>query len=456
LRTVWIIGVWVLLVGAARYSGFDEELPLIGPPICLSAAAIWVLVIAWRPFRSGWRRLAVLTFAVPILYCCVGATFAAPYITQVQWRPIAITSSIVVATAIYFTGIWVAIQSVGLARTCSMGIIPEVGKNIAGDVLSADEGKIRRYKSARHALVCHDWIKSRKLVRNVFILAVVPTIIGVSLFLPLHVGVLVFVLVAFADFAAVAALGAGSTAQTASVMPPYVSTSPLRTATIAWSRMVAMLAIAAGIFFCILLVFAGWACWPENREIWFRWAEDRAATVGGPAVAFTVGVRWSVVIVFASAIVLLGRLAAYMWISLAGRTWVVMLMAVVSGTVYLTPVGVALRWFMAQTDWETTRISALSYLPLVPVFTAGFLVLKGIALIASVIAVTRQRVVTHSEVIRVVAIWSVITLLVSGAIMMLVPDPRVTFLWCLAVTSLVIPLSRVIVLPLALAWNRHR
>jgi hypothetical protein len=145
-----------------------------------------------------------------------------------------------------------------------------------------------------------------------------------------------------------------------------------------------------------------------------------------------------------------------MWISLAGRTWVVMLMAVVSGTVYLTPVGVALRWFMAQTDWETTRISALSYLPLVPVFTAGFLVLKGIALIASVIAVTRQRVVTHSEVIRVVAIWSVITLLVSGAIMMLVPDPRVTFLWCLAVTSLVIPLSRVIVLPLALAWNRHR
>jgi hypothetical protein len=305
-------------------------------------------------------------------------------------------------------------------------------------------------------LVYHDWIKSRKLIRNVFILAVIPTIIGVSLFLPLHVGVLVVVLIAFADFAAVAALGAGAKTPTASALPPYVSASPLRTATIAWSRMVAMLAIAAGIFFCILLVFAGWACWPENREIWFQWAEDRAATMGGSAVAFTVGVRWSVVIVFASAIVLLGRLAAYMWISLAGRTWVTMLMAVVSGLVYLTPVGVVLRWFMAQTEWETARTSALSYLPIVPVFIAGFLVLKGISVIASVIAVTRKRVATNSEVIRVAAIWTVMTLSVSGAMMMLVPDSRVTFLWCLAVTSLVIPLSRVIVLPLALAWDRHR
>jgi hypothetical protein len=457
LRTLWVFGLWIMVLLVARQFEFTGEIPLIGPPICLAAVAVWVLVIAWRPFRSGWRRLAAIALAIPILYCCVGATFVAANINQVEWRPIAIPVSIVLAVALYLAGVWVAIRSVALARTCTMGIIPAQGRGAEGDVLSTADESVRFYRNARHALVHHDWIKSRLMIRRVLVAFVIPSIIGATLFLPLHIVALIMVLVGFAEFAAVAAWSGASTAPGSQGFPPYLAASPLRSSTIAWSRTVAMLIIGAAIYCCVLFIFAGWACWPENRQIWSRWAADRLAELDGSSLSATnVGVRWSLVIVFAWATFFLSRLVAYLWIVLSGRTWLSILMTVVSGLVYLTPVGVGLRWFMVQTDWESTRISALSYLPLVPLVVAGLLVLKVVALITSIIAVTKKGLARRSEVGRIVVIWTLITLMVSGSIAMLVPDPRVTFAWCLAVTTLMIPLSRVIALPLALAWDRHR
>lgn len=457
LRTAWVFGLWLMFAIAMSRVEFDGELPLIAPPVSLAAAAIWVLVIAWRPFRSGWRRLAALAFAVPLLYLCFAATFAAPNLNQVEWRPIAIPLSIGLAFGLYLAGVWVAIRSVALARTCTMGLIPAHGRGLSGDGSIAGNSDVRLFRGARHALIHHDWIKSWQMIRRVTLLFVAPGIVAATLLLPLHIVSLVVVLVAFAEFAVVTAWSAASAEPTTPALAPYLAASPLRSATIAWSRMVAMLMISAAVYSMIMLVFAGWACWPENRLIWSQWAADRLADLDHSSLSATnVGIRWSIVIVFGWAAFFISRQAAYIWIPMAGRVWLTVTMTGISGLFYFTPVVIGLRWFMQQTDWETTKASALGYLQLLPIVVAGLLVLKLVAVVISIIALNRQRLANKRELVQVVSIWALITLLIATSLALLIPDPRVTLVWCLAVTALMAPLTRVNALPLAVAWDRHR
>lgn len=457
LRTIWVCILWGLFLLAAKREGFAGELPLITPPIALAAAATWVLVIAWRPFRSGWQRLIALAIAVPILYLCAAGTFAAPNLNQVEWRPIAVPVSIMLTFAIYLSGVWVAIRSVALARSSTTGIIPEHGRVRAAGAEADGDSDVRLFRNARHALVFHEWIKSREMIRRISVGFVIPAIIAATLLLPLQIVSLVLVLVGFAELAIVTGMSAGRDGPRVPALAPYLVSSPLRSATIAWSRMVGMLLISAAVYSTVFVVFAGWACWPSNREIWSQWAAERLAALDGSSLsAFNVGVRWSLVIVFGWAVFFLSRVVGFMWIPIAGRVWLTVLMTVVSSLVYLTPVGIGLRWFMQQTDWEGTKASALAYFQLVPYLIAGLLVLKLIAVIVSIITLRRQRLASNAEVTRLVAIWVSLTLLIAISINLLVPDPRATFAWCLSVTALVIPLSRVIALPISLAWDRHR
>jgi hypothetical protein len=58
LKTAWISIIWLLAVlvvaWASSVSKHDVHLPLVTPCLLFSAAAIWLMVIAWLPVYAGW------------------------------------------------------------------------------------------------------------------------------------------------------------------------------------------------------------------------------------------------------------------------------------------------------------------------------------------------------------------------------------------------------------------
>lgn len=453
LKTLWVTALWVLFVSIVRSLGAQETIPIIAPSICFSAAAIWVLVLAWRPFRSGWHRIVALLITVVILYCCVVAVFVAPSLKSVQWRPAAAQATFAVVTLLYVSGVWLAISAVNIARTSTSGIVPEFGKLGEASWLAGGGDRERHYKSPIHALVYHDLTKTHGWIQKTLIIGVIPSIIIFSLFIPVRVPTVVLIFWVFAYLAAIAVSRTGHSPDRE--LPPYLAASPLSNAQIAWTKFVGPMLLATCIFFSILFAFAGWGCWAENRSVWLQWSSLRAQDLGSNDVLM-IGVRWSSAVVIASATVALGRLASFHWIAMTGRQWVGILMAVAMGLMILISLGVVIRWFIQQEDWESTKASALFFARYVPGILIALLVVKGLGVILSIAALRSRELATGRSIGWVIAIWTGITLSVATLLAMLIPDPRATYLWCLGPTALAIPLARVLILPLCLAWNRHR
>ncbi len=454
LKTLWITCLWALFVFTARRLGIRELIPLVAPSICFSAIAIWVLIIAWRPFRSGWRRLVSLAVAGPIMYCCIGGVLVAPHIKQTQWRSFASGAAMLGSILVYLAGTWLVIRTVELARTSSHGIIPERGsegvEDLRGDLPT------RSFRTAGSALIWHDRLRAREWIRRTLIIGVLPAILLSAAFLPFRGSTLVMVLLLFAYLAGFAISRSGVVGEAVPGMPPYLAASPLSTRKIAWLRGLAPLVTAACVYSCVLFVFAGWALSAENRHVWMRWATDQATSLGHSELAVVVGVRWSIAIFIAVMAFVLGRLAAYIWVGLTGRTWVHAVVSIFAALAFLIPMGFVLRWFMQQTDWELMKASALDYLSYAPMLIAGLLVGKGLATLLSSLALKRLQIASSRTIVFAVAVWGAVVALISITLFVLIPDPRATMPWCLALTAVTIPLARILLQPLALDWNRHR
>jgi hypothetical protein len=453
LKTLWVTTLWVAFVLTLRLLA-DERPPLFAPSLVFSAITIWILTISWRPFRSSWHRMVVLAVAVPVLYLCVAGAIIAPVINQVEWRPTATAASVIGAILLYGSGVWTLVRSVDIARTNATGIVPERGKTKESSLSQSANEQVRQFNSPRHALAAHDHLQSQMWLRRTFIVGVIPAILIFVLLIPVSIPSVVIVLFVFAYLGAIAISKIGA-ADGSPSLPPYLAASPLSSATIAWTRFSSPMVIATGVFFCVLIVFAGWACWPENREAWIRWAGLRTREAGSTDTVI-VGLRWSAAIVIASAAFFMGRLATTIWFGLGRRTWQSVVISLLPILIFLVLMGFVLRWFMQQTDWESTRESALAYTACLPYIVIGLLSVKVAASATVAAALWSRKLASGGAISKVLGIWAAITLLVGTSTAMLVPDPRVTFLWCFAVAAITIPLARVLALPLSLAWNRHR
>lgn len=453
LKTIWVTGLYSVFLLVVRRLGAQDEIPLISPSICLSATVIWVLVLAWRPFRRGWHRVAGLCIAVPVLYACVVAVFVTPNLKIVEWRATAMYATYVAVTLLYVSGALLAVHSVRLARTSITGVIPELGGRRQGVGLAGVDDRVRHFRSPMHTLLHHEMTQARGWVRNTFLVGVIPAIILFALFVPLtpvSVGAAFYV---FFNLAAISVSRGGQFQH--STFSPHLAASPLSDAKIAWAKSVTPMVTAALVFSSVLVLFALWSVWPENRAAWIQWASLRARDVG-TADPVMIGVRWSAAIVIVTGTIAAGRLAGYLWVAMAGRSWLTVVMAVMTGLMILVVIGVLCRWIMLQKDWESAEASAWWYASFVPTIVGVLLGLKGVALVATCIATINSTITSNATVVRGVAIWASLTLAIATTTAMLIPDPRASFGWCLAITALSIPISRVLVLPIALAWNRHR
>ncbi|MFK8114134.1 MAG: hypothetical protein AB8B91_18170 [Rubripirellula sp.] len=452
MKTLWIIGCWTVCLGIMHHAEVQDRIPLIAPPVFFSGLCTWILVFSWRPFRYGWARLVVVAIAGTILTLGLGAVFKVSSIEtrHVQWKSFAEISAVVLSFAMFLVAIRFAIHGVRLARTNAMGIIPqEKSQDLA---IFQGRDRERQFGNATSAIMFFDFLASRFWLRKVFFAVVIPSICIFVFWVPPGLGSLILVLIVFGYLAVVAVPQKGGVPNS---LPPHLAASPISDTRLAWSRMITALVIATVTFLFVLLVFAGWACWEEGREAWLQWSKQRANEAGSTAV-IQIGLRWSIAILIATLTFVLSRLSASYWVEMTGRPWVAIANLFAISLIIVISAGLGIRWFLQQTDWETTRQQAFELLEWAPSIATTLLLIKGISVTASAWTLHWRQIASLPTIACAIAGWIAIVSLVSVTLLVLIPDPRFTWSVCLASVTLVIPLARVLIVPFAVALNRHR
>ena len=455
LKTAWISGIWLLFVYATQSFGVKETIPALAPCFAFSATAISVLVISWRPFRNAWGRLATLLVCGPLLYLIIGLVLVAPSIKQAEWRPLAVQASTIGSVLFYFASVVLAIRAAGLARTAPHGLIPASPESTRYGAQTDSVEDQKSFRNQFRALMHHEYLQLHGWVKKVVLATALPLAIFLVLFCKLSVVAVVAACIGFAYFSLFAVSRSSVIRDGYRTLPPYLAASPLRTSTIAWARFASLLSIALAVYFLIGFVFLGWACWPSNREIWSQWATDRAISIGSDA-AFTTGLRWSLLIVIAWPYAVMTRMVAYLWIDLARRQTLAVAAAVAAGLVFLLPLMALLLWFMQQSDWETTMAEALGFLEWIPGILAVVLSLKGVAVAIASWKIIHDKLISVAELSKIYLRWAVVVAVAAAVIIGLIPDPRINDLWVFGGVVAWTPLCRILLMPIGLAWDRHR
>ena len=461
LKTAWISGLWILFVSIARWMG-ASSIPMLMPCIAFSAIGVWIMVLSWRPVRHSLLRLAWLVLAAIVLYVALVGAIASPTIKPVEWRMPAIIASGIGCVSLYVGGIVCLIRSTQLARINPGGIVPagEPSRRLGSAVNPAPRETsmqpARIYRNQTQALFRHDFQRSIHWIRKIYLLFVMPTILLYALFVPVGAFGVITALSLFTYWAGMAVSRTLESGEASRGLPVYLAASPLRTKTLAWTRQLFPLAIASVTFSCVLLLFLGWSCWETNRQAWMGWAEAQAKSLDAPNDAFRIGFQLSIAVVLGVGVAALGRIAAFWWVGLTGRPWVSIVCTILTSVALLIPLGSALTWFLQQKDWESTQSSALDLLTWLPWLIGTWLIGKAGLALAAGIASWRRGLVTVADLLWVCLIWMALAVALAFCFERLLPYRFVTLPWCLATTALVIPLARILVMPLALSMDRHR
>ncbi|MCG8649846.1 MAG: hypothetical protein MI861_08435 [Pirellulales bacterium] len=453
LKTTWISCTWVLFaLTLPRFIGDSSVIPVVGPCICFSAAAIWTLVITWLPVRNSWSRLGMLAIAIPSLCALISCTFVTAQPDLVAWKPL----TTAVAIFAYVTGVFITVRSVQMAKVSSLGLIAEQGPWVKRSAAGPLEP--RRFASDVRALIWHDLASTRVLIRYVLLLAVIPSVLILVFWVPLTGPSLAMALILFVYLGVLASsrIGVHVSKGVLPALFPYIAVSPLKTSTIAWTRLLTIVGVTLAVWSGFLLVLLGWSLWPENRDNWYQWATMRAGELGPAADPLWVGAGWSIAIALATTVLVMGRLVSMLWISLLGRTWVNMLACIVVYLLLAVVLGVFLRWFLQQTDWESTTATMLRWLEMVPAILVGLLLVKTIATAMASYALIQRQLASMQEITCVFLIWTTLTVTIGITLAALIPHPQATLGWCLAATAAAIPLARTLILPVSLSLDRHR
>ena len=456
LKTLWVSALWWVIVLVSGMIGRDTP-GLVGPAFAFSAASIWLMVLTWRPFSNGWWRLGALALCVIALYLTIVGTFVTvgdEHDKLSRWQARALGS---LSYIMYATGVWMSVRALQLARTHARGIIAESERFSDRRHSSIDSGAVtpvdRRHGSPRTALIWHDLNKGSVLSRWVLILGVLPGATLLILLASFNVisYVMTIVLFTYAGFIiATSVLDRGEKGTI--VLPPYLAASPISTVEIAWTRIAMIGAIVGGSLLMSLVVFAGWALWPSNRQAWAEWSTHMVEQTASPAA----GIRVASAIFLITLLVLVGRSVAYVWQSLSGRSWLQFVVVALLSLGYLVPIGVGIGWFLQQESWEMVKANGLYWLGYLPILIVGWLLAKLFATMIALFVIHRTRLASRRATGLLLVGWGVAVLALAWVVHLLIPYPQATFAWCLAGMATALPLAGILAAPIALHYGRHQ
>lgn len=457
MKTAWICGLWVafkVLVGWYE----PDQLPIVIPCIVISSMAIWITGITSRPFRYPWLRLASMgVMCVTMLGVLIGY-FSLDHLKNPALRPMTSMTTQSLAVVSYVFSVVMTVRWIDLARTSPDGIA-DGGDSWAASWVRWETAETPiEHRSGPYALMWYDFARTRDQLWKVLVIGVLPTLLIGILVCPFNAVTVIFAIVLFTSFAGIAVAGNVATSETTNsvVLSPLLCRSPIDDATLAWTRFVTMLAIAFGVYSLITVLFAGWSLWPSNRLAWLQWATEMATRLDHADEPVDVGGKLSIMIMMSATIVIGGLTAGFWWSSVSGKDWIAITAATVGVAVMMSSLIAFTLWFAKQTDWESTQVSLRQMSEWIPLIVVTLIVSKAIAASWVAAGLLRSHLATRHAVMKVAAIWGVIAIGSGGLLAGLNPTTFLTTLHCFALPVLVTPLASMLILPIAVGWDRHR
>jgi hypothetical protein len=478
LKTTWVSALWITFSLLMRSFG-QKEIPVIQPCISFSAVLIWIMVLSWRPFTKGRYLLLALFVALPTSYLVIASSFVAPFIENRWLAPIAVPASWIATILFFCSAVWCLLRATNLARVTPPGgnqpsetpttsipqsLAPSNASSRDSDsftswLIGNPHGKTSHLK----IILWHDYLSLRHWTKQVYLIGVIPGTLLYGLITPFHIvsviglffGVIYLAIIINSKHL-IQDHADSRTSKTSNHLPTYLATKPIPSKIIAWGRLVVPLAMAVSTYSWILVVIGIWSLQSSNRTAWLEWSSSLALRLGNPESDFWIGIKISTAIILGVGILFFTRMMAHAWVAASGRTWVVITNSAYAITCVFLPLIVFLRWFLRQTDWETTQQSAMAMLQHLPRIIIALLTIKCFITITVIALSIKKRCINCRDVTLSLAAWISATVIFGFLFHQLIPHPVATWKNCCVVMILILPLARWLALPMTVAWNRHR
>ncbi len=198
---------------------------------------------------------------------------------------------------------------------------------------------------------------------------------------------------------------------------------------------------AYGTLLCGLLVIPTVLGWALPTGHWLEMS-DRLVALSGSG--------WAAMLIFVGGLLSLfamtwGQMAAGLWVGLSGRMWVLKVMLIGF-------IGLAI--LVAYLATESARRSEVARQ--LPSILAWAVACKAVLTLVVSVENIRRELLALRTVLLALGAWLAVAVLLFAELAWLVPVDKVTRANLALGVALVLPIARIGLAPLALAWNRHR
>jgi hypothetical protein len=443
------LALWPMLFGAAAMALLwlatrvlalwptGVDIPTIWPALAAVSLLAWTQALTWMPYGLPGLRVILALLWLSTIDCIV--------LLALQYHASEAVMVAVLAPQIPLA--YVAARfAVARARR---GDVPDWSGAFPVARIAAVSQRRSGFRSAASAQAWFEWRLNGKSL-PVWVAIVLPfELLLLWAAGPSGVLVLEFLLIVFftpiimASFAAATVSKPGVNASDSYGLPPFLATRPLTNAQIVTAKLTTTLVSAALAWLLIVVAVPLALGWSGEMPLVLERSRRFSDAVGTPrAVVFL--------------LLVLGAFIASTWkqlvqtlyIGLTGRAWLI------KGSIFVTLTFLILVPPTAAWVIETGRLGRLwNALPLI------FTLLVCVKMSAACWVATRlhrSRLVNDRALVIGAACWCALVFALYGVLVWLLDTPHVPHYLLMLLAILAIPLTRLSVAPLALAWNRHR
>lgn len=437
--TVTMAGLWLATTRLVFWPT-GVVVPLVWPALCAAVFLAWTQVLTWMPYPvRGMRVVVAVLLLVSIDGIAVVAINAEP------------PEALMVAVLAPQLPLAYFIARIAVARA-RRGEVPDWRGTFARLGQIADVRPHRRgpFPSPVRAQVWCEWRQHGWSL---------PTWVGILL--PFELALLfvggdspAFVLITLvgvlftpavmAAFVAATVGKASPLASDAYGMAPFVATRPLTSAELIAAKLRVTIRSTVAAWLLVLVAVPLALSLSETWPIVIDRARQVREVIGTPRIV---------------AIALLGfsglvaatwkRLVLTMYIGLSGRAWLIRTNMGLT-LAFLVAIVPLAQWVSANTDIQMAIWDAVLWMPAVLVVVK----MSAAAWIAT--RLHRARLLSERALVTGAASWLLAVFALYALLVWLVATPHIPRYVLVLVAILAIPLARLSVAPLAVAWNRHR
>jgi hypothetical protein len=413
------------------------------PAFFLAGCLAWVQALAWRPFGLPGLRMVIAVLTIGVLVV----------VSSLHWLaglPEVVVSMLLGSTIL--PAYAVAVKGVARARRGDQPDWPRLAgwaRNVAGWFLLRGKG----FGSRSAAQVWFEWrrlglgvliIVGLELLFLAILIAVARHNPRLSPNSPMRSPAVLLLVPLFAGLTAGSGWGTCGDSRTGQAIPAFLATRPMSCGGLIWAKMkaaaVSVAVVWAMTLAAVVLMLLVTGSWAELAGQWNLLTRDFS-------VVQKVGI-----VTLGSVLLLLGTwkpMVANMFVGLAGRAWVWSVAAFVMGAAMVGCV-FSCFWIAAHPEYHEALLAAVPW----ALRSAAALKLVLGAWLVSV--VLRRRLIPPWLTHRLLAAWLLSAAGLTGLILCLLPDGLAPWHLIGACVVLTLPLVRISLAPLALAWNRHR